>query len=125
MYSFEDEYNRITDETMKKACDTLTAHHVPFDPQIAEGIGTAICEGTLAALHAGENCFSYKVAEQRAKLKIEGDNPPDCIGTHYYWVMRAGFAELAEAEAYITALREQEPGTQYGLFVDGIPIDYE
>lgn len=125
MYNIEDEYNRLTDEIMGKVCNALENGGVAMKVETLDEIGIAVCDGTLAALHAGENCFSYKVAEQRAKVKIEGDNPPDGINAHYYWAMRAGFAEQAEAEAYITVLREQEPGTQYGLFVDGIPVDYE
>lgn len=93
--------------------------------KLIEIIQNGIDEGMTAGEKAGKGVFPYQIGQQRAKVTIEGDNPPDGINTHYYWAMRAGFAEQAEAEAYITALREQEPGTQYGLFVDGIPVDYE
>lgn len=128
MFNLEEEYNRLTDEIMGKICKVLENDGVTMKVETLDEIGIAVCDGTLAALHAGENCFSYKVAEQRGKVKIEGINgaaPLDGVGTHYYWAMKAGFAEQAEAEMYIKACREADPGTQYGLFIDGLPVDYD
>jgi hypothetical protein len=121
------EYERLADETMGRVCKALTRHELPFIREAADEIGEAVCDGIIAALHSGADSvrFPYQVAEQRGKVEIEGELPPGEIRKHFYWSMLAGFEDRVEAEGYISYRREQNPGKQYGLFVEGIPVDYE
>lgn len=69
--------------------------------------------------------YPYEIAERLAKVDIDGESPPDGISTHYYWQMLAGFANKAEAESYLLSYRNNEGGSMYGLFINGIPVDFE
>lgn len=99
-----------------------------LEPDTIAAVIDIVADCVEESMHAGAALFPYQIAQQRGKVKIEGlhgEAPQDGINTHYYWAMQAGFAEQAEAEAYINMLREANPGTQYGLFAHGLPVDYE
>lgn len=123
--TFDGDYERITDKTMSEIMKVLDSHGIPFNLDIANEIGAAVCDGTLDALHAGQKCFSYKIGEREAKATVTEDAHGGKEITHYYWTMLAGFTDRERAEAYIDMLREVFPKESFCLFVDGIPEDYE
>lgn len=120
------DYERLADETMGRVCEALTRHELPFIREAADEIGEAVCDGIIAALHSGADSvrFTYQVAEQRGKVEIDGELPPGEANKHYFWSMLAGFTDQVEAEGYLRYKREGNPGKSYGLFVEGIPVDY-
>ena len=121
------EYESLARETMGRICGALDRLYFPYNKETAEEIAAAVCDGIVEAVHSGADSvrFDYQVAEQRGKVEIEGELPPGEVRTHFYWSMLAGFTDQVEAEAYLRYKRENNPGKSYGLFVEGLPVDYE
>lgn len=86
----------------------------------------AIAEGMTVAEDKTREAitFKYQIAEQTAKVDIKEANQ-DGPQKHYFWAMRAGFGDEAEAKAYYHSLQNREPGKRYGVFIDGIPAVYD
>ena len=118
----------LTDKYLERAQDLLE-DTIQSEEQI-QAVIDLVADAIAEAMQAGADAakFPFQVAEQRGKVKIEGihgETPQDGINTHYYWAMAAGFAERADADAFLKECRENNPGTQYGLFVNGLPVDYD
>lgn len=92
----------------------------------ANKLADILCDSVMESFAAGKALTKLpnQVVKRVAPTKVTATMPDGSAMTHYFWDMEAGFMSLDEASFYYEQLKERNPDNQYGLFSDGVLLDY-
>lgn len=95
------------------------------DEKHINGIIDIIADAIDESIKTGADSvrLPFQIAELEDETIIE-DIQTENSEHHYFWKMKAGFTDRAEAKAYINKCRENAPGKEYGFFVNGTPENH-